>query len=189
MRATSAPPKELADAVLAPREANITLSNPSPDKKWFLDEIGDGPTPMSIFGRPFDELGGVFIDFKANRLRSMTLRNTIGIQIILAADGSKKVIATPPNTRVTGARWTPDGTGVAYMSLGDDSTHVWITDIATNKARQVTKASLVTTSVTNFAFVNGGKQIVATFAPDGRKPRPVPPPVPPRARGSHGAHR
>ncbi len=51
-----APPKELADAVLAPREMNVTLSNPSPDKKWFLDEIGDGPTPMTIFGRPFDEL-------------------------------------------------------------------------------------------------------------------------------------
>ena len=37
------PPKELADAVLAPREMNVTLGNLSPDKKWFLDEIGDGP--------------------------------------------------------------------------------------------------------------------------------------------------
>jgi hypothetical protein len=44
------PPPELAAAVLAPREMNITLGNPSPDKKWFLDEIGDGPVPMSIFG-------------------------------------------------------------------------------------------------------------------------------------------
>ena len=61
------PPPELAAAVLAPREMNVTLSNPSPDRKWFLDEIGDGPTPMSIFGRPYDELGGVFIDYKANR--------------------------------------------------------------------------------------------------------------------------
>src|SRR5262245_58508045 len=39
------PPPELAAAVLAPREMNITLTNPSPDKKWFLDEIGDGPVP------------------------------------------------------------------------------------------------------------------------------------------------
>ena len=33
------PPKELADAVLAPRHLNVTLANLSPDKKWFLDEI------------------------------------------------------------------------------------------------------------------------------------------------------
>ena len=37
------PPQELADAVLAPRHLNVTLANLSPDKKWFLDEIGDGP--------------------------------------------------------------------------------------------------------------------------------------------------
>src|SRR4051812_22617846 len=47
------PPPELAAAVLAPREMNVTLGNPSPDHKWFLDEINDGPTPMTIFGRPF----------------------------------------------------------------------------------------------------------------------------------------
>ena len=52
------PPRALSDAVLAPRDINVSLSNPSPDKKWFLREINDGPTPMSIFGRPFDELGG-----------------------------------------------------------------------------------------------------------------------------------
>jgi dipeptidyl aminopeptidase/acylaminoacyl peptidase len=172
------PPRALADAVLAPREMNVTLGNPSPDKKWFLDEIGDGPVPMSIFGRPFDELGGVFIDYRANRLRSVTLRNTIGIQVISAADGSRKTLATPAGVRVTNVRWTPDGTGVAYMTLGDEATHVWITDLATNKPRQITKTPLLATWVTNFDFVNNGKQIVAVFPPDGRTPRPMPPTVP-----------
>ena len=78
------PPKDLADAVLAPREMNITLGNPSPDKKWFLDDIGDGPVPMTIFAKPFDELGGVFIDTRANRQRAMTRRNTTGFQLISA---------------------------------------------------------------------------------------------------------
>ena len=123
---------------------------------------------MTIFAKPFDELGGVFIDYKANRPRAMTLRNTIGIQMISATDGSRKTLATPPNVRVTDARWTPDGTGVAYMTLGDDATHIWMTDIATNKPRQITKTPLLATFVTNFEFVNDGKQIVAVFAPDGR---------------------
>ncbi len=172
------PPRELADAVLAPREMNITLTNPSPDKKWFLDEIGDGPVPMAIFGRPFDELGGVFIDFKANRQRALTRRNTSGLQLISAADGSRRTLATPAGLRVTNARWTPDATGVAYLTLGDEATHIWITDLATNKPRQITKIPLLATFVTNVDFVNGGKTLVAVFPPDGRRARPSPPAVP-----------
>ena len=117
------PPKDLADAVLAPREMNITLGNLSPDKKWFLDDIGDGPVPMTIFAKPFDELGGVFIDTRANRQRAMTRRNTTGFQLISATDGTRKTLATPAGMRVTNARWTPDGAARAYMTLGDDATY------------------------------------------------------------------
>ena len=52
--------------MLAPRHLNVSLNTLSPDK-WFLNEIGDGPTSIAVYSRPFDELGGVFIDFKANR--------------------------------------------------------------------------------------------------------------------------
>src|SRR6186713_3280028 len=54
-----APPKELADAVLATRYLNVSLTNASPDKKWFVDEIGDGPVVMKTFAKPFHELGAV----------------------------------------------------------------------------------------------------------------------------------
>src|SRR6478736_5312768 len=86
------PPKDLADAVLAPRYLNVSLTNASPDKKWFVDEIGDGPVVMKTFSKPFHELGGQFIDFKANRARALTIRNNVGIQIISAADGSRRMI-------------------------------------------------------------------------------------------------
>src|SRR5438105_870730 len=90
------PPKELADAVLAPRYLNVSLTNASPDRKWFVDEIGDGPVAMKTFAKPFHELGGLFVDFKANRARPLTVRNNVGIQIISAADGAKKRIQLPP---------------------------------------------------------------------------------------------
>ena len=168
--------------MLAPREMNVTLGNPSPDKKWFLDEIGDGPMPMTIFGKPFDELGGVFIDYKANRLRSVTLRNTIGIQIISAADGSRKTIATPPNTRVTNARWTPDGTGVIYMTLGDDcDAHLGHRprdeqaapdheDVAADDVRHELRLRSTTASRSS-----------PCFRPTAARARPLPPPVPGRS--------
>jgi tRNA(fMet)-specific endonuclease VapC len=86
------PPDEIVSAVLAPRHLNVSLANISPDKKWFLNEIGDGPVVMSVFSKPFHELGGVFVDFKANRSRTLTIRNYVGIQVISATDGSKRQI-------------------------------------------------------------------------------------------------
>ena len=111
------PQKELADAVLAPRYTNVSLTNASPDKKWFLDEIGDGPVPMNTFAKPFHELGGVFIDFQGNRARSFTIQNNAGIQIISATDGTRKKLQVPAGLRVRGAVWSPDSKSVAYFGM------------------------------------------------------------------------
>src|SRR5262245_31387872 len=172
------PPKELADAVLAPRYLNISLTNASPDKKWFLDEIGDGPVPMKTFSKPFHELGGVFVDFKANRARSLTIRNNAGLQIISAADGSKKPIQVPPGARVSNATWSPDSTSIAYFVHADDATHIWIADVATGKSRQLTKTPVMATLVTSFDFTADGKQIAVVQIPDTRSAMPPAPAAP-----------
>src|SRR5687767_4566613 len=122
----ASPPRELAEAVLAPRHLNVTLSNVSRDTKWFVDEIGDGPVLMKTFAKPFHELGGVFVDYKANRARALTIRNSVGIQILSAADGSKRQIQIPPGVRVSNATWSPDSTAIAFFAHGEDATHVWL---------------------------------------------------------------
>ena len=66
----------------------MTLTAVSPDKRWFVHEIGDGPVAMDRFSKDFDELGGLFIDYRANRHRNMTIRSNVGINVISAADGS-----------------------------------------------------------------------------------------------------
>src|SRR5436190_12327231 len=159
------PPRELADAVLAPRYLNVTLTNPSPDKKLFLDEIGDGPVLMKTFSKPFHELGGLFIDFKANRARPLTVRNNVGIQIISAADGSKKNIQLPAGARVSNATWSPDGKSVAFFVHGEDATHIWIADPVTGQSRQVTKTPILATLVSSFEFTKDGTQIAAVLVP------------------------
>ena len=172
------PPPELADAVLAPRYQNISLSNASPDKKWFLDEVGDGPVVMKTFAKPFHELGGVFIDFKANRARALTIRNNVGIQLISATDGSKKPIQVPAGLRVSNAAWSPDGTSIAYLGHSEDATHIYVADVATGKSRQLTKTPLLATMVSSFEFTDGGKQIAAVLIPDARPTMPPAPTAP-----------
>jgi dipeptidyl aminopeptidase/acylaminoacyl peptidase len=172
------PPRELADAVLAPRHLNVTLANLSPDKKWFLDEIGDGPVVMKTFAKPFHELGGVFIDYRANRARALTIRNNVGIQLIAAADGSKKVIQIPAGARVSNAVWSPDSAGVGFLLHADDATHIWVGDVASGKSRQLTKTPLLATLVSSFEYTADGKQIAAVLVPDGRAAMPPAPTAP-----------
>lgn len=173
-----APPKELADAVVIPRYLNVTLANLSPDKKWFLDEIGDGPVLMKTFSKPYHELGGLFVDYKANRARALTIRNDIGLQLISAADGTKKPIQLPAGARVSNATWAPDSASVAFYVHGDDATHIWIADVATAKARQVTKTPVLATLVSTFEFTNDSKNIATVLIPEGRAAMPATPAAP-----------
>ncbi len=172
------PPKEIVDAVLAPRHLNITLANLSPDKKWFLDEIGDGPVVMKTFAKPFHELGGVFIDHRANRARALTIRNNVGIQLVSAADGTKKAIQIPAGARVSNAAWSPDSSSVAYLAHTDDASHIWIADVATGKSRQLTKTPVLATLVSNFEYTADGKQIAVVLIPDNRAAMPAAPSAP-----------
>jgi len=172
------PPKELVEAVMAPRYLNVALTNASPDKKWFLDEIGDGPVTMAVFSKPFHELGGVFVDFKANRARTLTIRNNVGIQVVSAADGSKKAIQLPAGARVSNATWSPDGSLIAFYVHTPDATHIWVADPATGVSRQLTPKPVLAALVSTFDFSADGKKIAAVLLPDGRPPMPAPPAAP-----------
>ena len=133
------PPSDIAEMVLAPRYLNATLTDVSPNKQWFLHEVGDGPVTMDRFSKDFDELGGVFIDYAANRHRDLTIRTNIGINVISAADGSVTAIDVPRGARVSNATWSPDGSQVAFYAHTDDATHIWVADPATGNSRQVTR--------------------------------------------------
>jgi hypothetical protein len=104
-----APPGQIADAVLAPRYLNVTLTELSPNGRWFVNEVGDGPVTMDRFSLPFDDLGGQFIDVGANRSRTLTIRSNVGIEVISAQDGSKVTVQVPAGARVSNATWSPDG--------------------------------------------------------------------------------
>ncbi len=56
------PVETIAEAALAPRYLNVTLSRANADKSLFLHEIGDGPVQQDRFSLPYHELGGLFID-------------------------------------------------------------------------------------------------------------------------------
>ena len=105
LRAKGETPAEIAEAALAPRWLNVTLGSPNADRSWFLQLVSAGPIDMATFSRPQQELGGLFLDVQAHRSRSLTNRNTVGIDLHSADDGRTVSVQVPEGARVTNASW------------------------------------------------------------------------------------
>jgi dipeptidyl aminopeptidase/acylaminoacyl peptidase len=171
------PPAALAEAVNAPRHENINLTSLSPNRAWYCVEMGDGPVSIDIMSKPFHELGGLFVDYRANRSRSLTIRNNAGIQFISTVDGSKRVVQLPAGARTSNATWSPDGNTLAFYVHTNDATHIWVAEPSTAKARQLTTKPVLATLVTGIEFSGDGRQVFAVLIPDGRPPMPIQPAI------------
>src|SRR5690606_8925261 len=124
------PPDPVAAAVLAPRHLNVSLTEASPDKRFFIHQVGDGPVGMETFSKPFDELGSLFIDFQANRNRSFTIRSFTASEID-GTDGSRVAVQLPQGARVSDATWSPDWARIAFFLHTADAPHFWVVERAT----------------------------------------------------------
>jgi dipeptidyl aminopeptidase/acylaminoacyl peptidase len=176
------PPAEIAEAVLAPRHLNVSLGNPSPDRKYFLRSQSEGMPTLESFARPHYNLGGVFIDYRANRARNLTTRGSAGFDLISWADGKVTEIQVPANATVSNPQWSPDGTRVAFYAHTEEATHIYVADAATGRSRQVTRTPLNAVFVTSFDWTMDGKGIITVLVPDDRGPEP---PVGPQPESPH----
>jgi len=166
------PPRGIAEMVLAPRYLNVTLTEISPDRAHFFHEVGDGPVTLDRFAKPFDELGGVFIDHRANRHRDLTIRTNVGIQLVSADDGDVTEIDVPSGSRISNATWSPDGSMLAFYVHTDDATHIWVADAESGDSRQITRRPVLATMVTGFEWTSDGSEIATVLVPEGRSARP-----------------
>lgn len=173
-----APPDLIAEAALAPRWLNVELSDPNADRTWFLDEVGDGPVDMATFSKPFHELGGEFIDYRANRDRRFTIRSNVGIDLYSAADGTVRSLEIPDGARVSDATWSPDGSQVAFFAHFDDATHIYVADAASGGSRRITPRPVLATLAGSFQWTAGGAAIATVLVPEDRAPMPVESAVP-----------
>ena len=170
------PPEIVERIVTAPRN-NVAFTNPSPDKKYFLKTESEGLPTIDAFGKPHYRLGGVEIDYKANRARALTTRGSVGLTLIDPTNGSTRTIETPKGALVSGATWSPDGKSIGYLANFDAATHIFVADLATGKSVQITKTPLLAVRVSTFDWTADGKSIVAVLLPDNRPAEPKRPPV------------
>jgi dipeptidyl aminopeptidase/acylaminoacyl peptidase len=170
------PSETIARLVTAPRQNNVTLSNQSPNRKYFLKLQSEGLPGVQAFGKPHYYFGGLQVDYKANRARALTTRGSAGLSIIDASTGQSRTIETPKGATVSSPQWSPDGTKLAYIANFDDASRIYVADLATGKTRAVSPRPLLATLVSTVDWTADG-QLVTVLVPEGRKAEPKRPAI------------
>jgi dipeptidyl aminopeptidase/acylaminoacyl peptidase len=167
------PQPEIRRLVESPWDRGVTLTQPSPDHKHFLNVEEKEFPPLSAYGKPHLYFAGLEVDTKANRARALTTRAVYGLQIIDATTGKPTAIETPKEAKTVGSpAWSPDGAHLAYIANFDDASHVYVADAASGKSVRVTTTALLPTLVTTLKWTADGKSIVTVLIPDNRRPEP-----------------
>jgi len=99
------------------------------------------------------------------------------MRVIDARTGKATTIEVPPGARVSGARWSPDGSTIAFMADFDDRTLLCLADARTGKSRIVAKDPLLATEVTGLDWTGDSKSIAIVLVPDKRMPYPTAPAI------------
>jgi len=170
------PPKEIADAVLAPWWRNITPGNFAPDGKHYLVLIRDGLPTLASLAKPHLNLAGLDIDTGAKRARAMTTRGNRGLQVVDTQTGDIANVSVPTEARVTDPSWSPDGKAVAFLAHFADRTEAWVYNLVTKKSRRVTANALLATAVNDLTWVDGNR-LVAVLVPANAGAPPATPAV------------
>jgi dipeptidyl aminopeptidase/acylaminoacyl peptidase len=173
------PPEAIARAVLAPRHENVTLSNQSPDGRYFMRQESEGMPGIAALARPHLWLGGVQLDPRANRARTFTTRGSSGLTVLEWDTGRTIEVQVPRDATVSGARWSPDGSRLAYFANFADATHIYVADLPSGRSRQVTRTPVLATLLTSFEWTSDGRSIVTVLVPQGRGAMPAAPAAPP----------
>jgi len=166
------PPANVEHMIMTPR-TDITFTMPSPDRKWFLKSTGADRGDIEAYGKSHINLGGLQIDTKANRARTVTTSTHAGLTIVDPRTQSAKTIETPKGATISAQRWSPVGSQIAYIASFDDASHIFVADAATGKSTQITKTPLLATLVTSLDWTADGKSIVTVLVPDVRGPVPT----------------
>ncbi|MCE2902145.1 MAG: prolyl oligopeptidase family serine peptidase [Gemmatimonas sp.] len=170
------PPEAIARLVTAPRETNATFATPSPgNRRFFMRTVSDGLPALRLVGKAHHNLGGLQIDHRANRERTLTMRSSAGIEVTEWETGRTIAVAVPAGARVGSPVWSPDGMQIAFLALFDDATQLYVADAATGKARPVSPRTVLATAVTQPEWTADGVSLVTVLVPDGRGPEPKEP--------------
>ena len=125
----------LVDVQLAP---NILMNN---DKSVMILLYRDAYKSIDELSRKEMRLAGLRIDPATNIGSRTTYFNNMRIKHIGGDDQTDKQISgLPAKTKITGFRWSPDYSKIAFTNTSEKGVELWVVDIASASAKKLTDA-------------------------------------------------
>ncbi len=165
------PPSSVTDIIMTPR-VDISFTSPNAARTWFMRATGDARGDIQLYGKPHSYLGGLQVDTKANRARSLTTSTRHGIDLVDPKTGATRTLTTPTGASISSPVWSPSGTQIAFIANFDDASYVYVADVATGKSAAMHKTPLLATINTDVDWTADGRSILAVLVPEGRGPAP-----------------
>jgi len=163
------PSAMLEEAAMAPWHLNVTSGSMNSAKTHMLITNSGGMPPLAWLGAPHVNLGGIQIDTVAERDRGMTMRGSVGMELMSFKAGSRTKIAIPANTRVFGASWSPDGSRIAFIGLTDAETALYVYEVSSGSIKKLTNA-LKMTEITSIQWFADSTHVAVPVTPQGVAP-------------------
>jgi hypothetical protein len=145
------PPENIARMIMAPR-TDISFTNQSPDGRWFLRTRGADRGDIKAYGAPHIWLGGLQVDTRANRARSVTTSTRTGLTLVDPVGGAEKQIGIPAGTTMSAPVWSPRGTHIAFMVNYPTASYAYVADVLTGRITRLSERPLLATMVTDIDF-------------------------------------
>lgn len=166
------PPKEIASYFDLPRHTQFTLSNLNSTRTWFARVKSRGQVLLSDIANPYENLGGLMLDIRANRARAMSYRTGESIVLTNAASFEEREIKPPAGTWVSAPSWSPDGSTLMFLVHTPTASTIYLHDAAKNQTWQLTSHPLLATRVSP-EWVGNSKNVIAVFVPSHRGAEPT----------------
>jgi len=170
------PPKEVAEAALAPWFKNVSITNVSPDRHYYVVLERDGLPSLASLAKEHVNLGGLQIDTAANRARELTTRSSKGIRIMELGGARSVRVPLRPDARITDIAWSKDSKKIAFLAHFLDRTEIWLANASDGKCRRVSAWPVLATMVTTLVWI-GSEQLVSVLIPSDRAALPEKPSV------------
>lgn len=177
------PPAELVTLVDAPPWPAL---RPSPCGRRVLLVSVEGWPPLAAVAAPFARLAGLQIDVARHDRRR--LQACTRFAVLDLASGRTQEIATPANSRMGAARWSPDGSHLAFPLLAGDALEIWCAEARGGRAWRVGDRHL-NGVVGELEWTADSTALVALLVPRPLPPAPAPPLIPIGPRIEEAAER
>jgi dipeptidyl aminopeptidase/acylaminoacyl peptidase len=143
------PPQAVLDALNAPTTPVLSIS---PTRTHALQGRAVRYPPMAELSQPMLRLAGQRINPKTNGLHNSTFNSSLTLRKL--PEGTEIKLDLPPNPKLSGGHWSPDGAHFAFTNTTSAGIELWVGDTATGKTHRIEGVRV--NGVMGSAFGGGG---------------------------------